>query len=103
MSTDTEAGAHALRAARAAAWLRAQTGEAPVALHKPTSNLFRDRDAARRARLDLGAFNHVLQADAAGWVDVEGSTTYEQLVAWCVPRGIMPACRTNSSFPPSSR
>ena len=28
---------------------------------------------------------------AAGWVDVEGMTTYEDLVAWTLPRGFMPA------------
>jgi FAD/FMN-containing dehydrogenase len=36
--------------------------------------------------------NHVIGADAqAGWVDVEGMATYEDLVAWTLPRGFMPA------------
>ena len=34
----------------------------------------------------------MIAADAeAGWVDVEGITTYEELVAWTLPRGCMPA------------
>ena len=83
--------AHAERAAAAAALLREQPAGAPLALAKPTSNLFRDRRPAPRHRLDLGRFTHVLQAHANGWVDVEGSTTYEELVAWTLARGVMPA------------
>lgn len=83
--------AHAQRVAQAAASLRAAPG-APVALAKSTSNLFRDRHAAPRRRIDLGALHHVLRVDAAqGWVDTEGLATYEQLVDATLPHGVMPA------------
>src|SRR5574340_1186837 len=73
---------HAERlAALRAALPAAVGGGAPLGLAKRTSNLFRDRDAAARARLALSAFSHVLAVDAArGWVDVEALATYEALV-----------------------
>ncbi|QDL37307.1 FAD-binding oxidoreductase [Rhodoferax sediminis] len=85
--------AHAERAAQAAAQMRARASEPePIALRKSTSNLFRDRRENGRHRLDLGDMRHVIGADAqAGWVDVEGMITYEDLVAWTLPRGCMPA------------
>jgi len=90
---DTEARAHADRVAAAAAQLRGNTcGADAIALRKRTSNLFRDRRADGKRRLDLGSLHHVIEADAQGeWVDVEGMTTYEELVAWTLPRGCMPA------------
>jgi FAD/FMN-containing dehydrogenase len=89
---DTEAQSHAQRAAKAAETLRAAAADAaPLGLRKSTSNLFRDV-GARRRRLDLGELCHVIGADpAASWVDVEGMTRYEDLVAWTLPRGCMPA------------
>jgi FAD/FMN-containing dehydrogenase len=89
----TEAQAHAQRAAQATARLRAtDRGSGEIALRKRTSNLFRDRRNNGRHGLDLSGLNHVIGADAqAGWVDVEGMTTYEDLVAWTLPRGFMPA------------
>jgi FAD/FMN-containing dehydrogenase len=89
----TEAHAHAQRAAQAAASLRASAVDAGgLALRKPTSNLFRDRRDNGRRRLDLSGLDHWIDFDAAaGWVDVEGMSTYEQLVAWTLPRGFMPA------------
>ena len=60
-----------------------RAGAGAIALHKRTSNLFRDRRNDGKRRLDLGGLHHVIAADAqAGWVDVEGMTTYEDLVAW---------------------
>jgi FAD/FMN-containing dehydrogenase len=90
---DTEAQAHAQRAAQAAAQVRAAApGSGGLALNKRTSNLFRDRRTDRKRRLDLSGLTHVIGADArAGWVDVEGMTPYEDLVAWTLPRGVMPA------------
>ena len=86
-----EIDAHAQRAAQAAAHLRAAPA-GPLALAKRTSNLFRDRRRGQRQRLDLGAMNHVLGCDRrAGWVDAEGMTTYDDLVAWTLPHGAMPA------------
>jgi FAD/FMN-containing dehydrogenase len=87
---DDRAG-YAARRAAAAAQLRG-AGRRPLGLDKPTSNLFRDRVDGAKARLDLRAFNHVLQVDgAAGWVDAEGLTTFEDLVAATLPQGVMPA------------
>jgi FAD/FMN-containing dehydrogenase len=93
MSTSAERQAHAQRCARAAAALRGQgTDAAPLALGKPTSNLFRDREPSVRRRLDLSALRHVVDIDVAhGWVDVEGSMTYEDLVTATLPHGVMPA------------
>ena len=87
-----EALAHAQRAAQASRALRAAAaGSAPVGLRKSTSNLFRDVEAGRQ-RLDLRDLCHVIEADPHGrWVDVEGLTSYETLVAWTLPRGFMPA------------
>ena len=86
-----EDAAHAQRVAAAAQWLKAHAA-APVALAKRTSNLFRDRAPGRREHLDLQALNHVLHTDVhAGWVEAEGSATYEQLVAWTLGLGMMPA------------
>lgn len=88
----SEALAHAQRAAQASRALRsAPPGAAPAGLRKATSNLFRDFEAGRR-RLDLGDLRHVIGADPQGrWVDVEGLASYEDLVAWTLPRGCMPA------------
>lgn len=86
-----EIGAHRSRVAEAAAQLRAAPA-GPLALAKRTSNLFRDREPGRRHRLDLTGLNHVLRQDTdAGWVDAEGMTTYEDLVAATLARGTMPA------------
>jgi FAD/FMN-containing dehydrogenase len=71
-----------------AAQLRA--GQGPVALHKETSNLFRDRDAGARRKLDVRGFNEVLQVTSS-WVESEGMVTYEKLVDACLPHGVMPA------------
>lgn len=80
---------HAARVAR----LQAQLAQAPeVRLAKRTSNLFRDRVAARAARLDVHDFDHVLAVDAAaGWVDAEGMVPYDALTDACLAHGVMPA------------
>jgi FAD/FMN-containing dehydrogenase len=84
---------HAARVALAAAQLHAAAPAAgSIKLDKRTSNLFRDRRPSGGHRLDLASLDHVLEADTqAGWVDVEGMTRYEDLVAWTLPRGVMPA------------
>ncbi len=75
-----------------AARLRESGGPGPVGLTKETSNLFRDRAAAARRRLDVREFRDVLKIDAAGGsVDAEGMITYEHLVAECLAHGVMPA------------
>ena len=73
----------ALKSARAA-----EAG--PVALAKETSNLFRDREAAQRRRLDVRGFNQVLSI-ADGTVEAEGMIPYEDLTAACLAQGVMPA------------
>ena len=84
------AAAHALR--RDALVQQLRTGSGPVGLAKDTSNLFRDRQAGARRRLDVRAMHDVLSVDpAAGRVDAEGMVTYEALVAACLPHGVMPA------------
>lgn len=63
----------------------------PLGLRKDTSNLFRDPGRAAR-RLDVRGFNHVLAIDRdRGWVEAEGMTTYEDLVAATLAQGALPA------------
>jgi FAD/FMN-containing dehydrogenase len=72
----------------------------PVRLAKPTSNLFRFRDAGADAKgaspdgrreLDVSAFSRVLHLDAAGRTAVVGGmTTYEDLADATLPYGLMP-------------
>jgi len=64
----------------------------PFALRKDTSNLFRDPGRGARRRLDLRGFDHVVAVDAeCGWVEAEGMTTYEDLVAATLGQGMLPA------------
>jgi FAD/FMN-containing dehydrogenase len=97
MNAPTMAVAELAGHARRVQALREQLRDAdeagvPLGLAKPTSNLFRDRQEARKRRLDLHDFCHVLQVDAdAGWVDVEGLCSYEALVDATLPQGVMPA------------
>jgi len=85
-------GAHAQRVCRLQAQLRAPGESAPLGLSKRNSNLFRDRAEVRKRRLDLSDFDHVIEVDTEQqWVDVEGSTSYEQLVDATLPHGVMPA------------
>jgi FAD/FMN-containing dehydrogenase len=79
---------HAKKKEALAAQLRSSTGT--VALHKETSNLFRDRAAGERRRLDVRAFNEVL-CIKENFVDAEGMVTYEALVEACLAHGVMPA------------
>ena len=63
----------------------------PVRLAKRTSNLFRFRDAAPTAPLDVSAFGHVLRVDPArrtAWAS--GMTTYEDLTDATLRHGLMP-------------
>jgi FAD/FMN-containing dehydrogenase len=85
---------HAARKAALLATLQASaaSGDAPLGLRKSTSNLFRDRHEGAKKRLDLSDFCHVLEVNPdEGWVDVEGLTTFEALVAQTLPHGLMPA------------
>jgi FAD/FMN-containing dehydrogenase len=89
-----DAADHAARRAALLAALRAGavTSAAPFGLAKRCSNLFRDRREGAKHRLDLSGFCHVLDINTTnGWVDVEGLTTYEELVAQTLVHGVMPA------------
>lgn len=91
MSTAITPDSYELKVARLTSnW---QSGPGPLRLEKSTiSNLFRyqPRGAAAR-RLSLGEFNHVLGLDAAArTVEVEGLTTYETVVRYCLERGFLP-------------
>lgn len=67
-------------------------GQDSVRLGKATSNLFRDRLRTSATRLDVHAFNRVLDVDAAaGTVDAEGMTSYEKLAAATFEHGMLPA------------
>ena len=64
---------------------------APVRLAKRTSNLFRFRDDAGAPGLDVSGFDQVLSVDPAKrTADVQGMTTYEDLVDATLPYGLMP-------------
>jgi FAD/FMN-containing dehydrogenase len=82
-------GDYAARRARLQAQIAA--GEGAVGLRKDTSNLFRDRAEGAKRRLDVRGFCHVLALDPQqAWVEAEGMTTYEDLVAACLAREVMP-------------
>ncbi|MCU1603266.1 MAG: FAD-binding oxidoreductase, partial [Frankiales bacterium] len=68
--------------------LAALPADAPVRLGKKTSNLFRPR-AEVSHRLDVSAFSGVLSVEA-GFAEVLGMTTYEDLVEATLPTGQMP-------------
>ncbi|WP_433265071.1 FAD-binding oxidoreductase [Actinosynnema sp. CS-041913] len=62
----------------------------PVRLAKPTSNLFRFR-ADQPGGLDVARFDRVLSVDpGARTAQVQGMTTYENLVDATLPHGLMP-------------
>lgn len=89
-----DAADHARREAELVTAIRKRphASSAALGLHKRESNLFRDRRDTAKFRLDLSPFCHVLEIDTAqGWVDVEGQTSYEALVAQTLQRGVMPA------------
>ena len=65
-------------------------GQGPLGLAKETSNLFRDRESVARRRLDVRAFNAVLEVTPQ-WVEAEGMITYEDLTRECLAHGVMPA------------
>ena len=72
--------------------LRASAATGPLALDKSTSNLFRQRIQEPRQKLDLRHFNHVIQVnERERYADVEGMTTYEDLVRETLPFQLMPA------------
>ena len=90
MSVLLEHEAKRARLQKAFASLRG-TG-ASIALAKSTSNLFRRRDQSGARRIDVRDFNYVLAVNPARMTaDVEGMTTYEDLVSATLPHGLLPA------------
>ena len=70
------------------------SGQGPFRLSKrTTSNLFRygGRRASQARVIAAGDLNHVLGLDPQGrTLEVEGLITYEQVVAFTLPRGFLP-------------
>jgi len=82
---------HAARVEELLRTLRGARG-GKIGLAKDTSNLFRDRAGGKKRLLDVRAFSHALGVDRArGWIEAEGMTTYEDLVAHALASGVMPA------------
>ncbi|MFN8103119.1 MAG: FAD-binding oxidoreductase [Acidimicrobiia bacterium] len=80
---------HRDRVAALASAYRSDHG--PVRLAKRTSNLFRTRRPVSGPGLDVTDFDRVLHVDVAGrTADVEGMTTYEDLVDATLRHGMMP-------------
>jgi FAD/FMN-containing dehydrogenase len=70
--------------------LRAE-GNGAVRLAKDTSSLFRDRTPQQARRIDVRAFNQVLDIDSvAGIVDVEGMASYGTLATAMVAKDLLP-------------
>ncbi|MFO8005736.1 FAD-binding oxidoreductase [Thioalkalivibrio sp.] len=82
--------AHRNRVEAMAAALAESDG--PVRLRKSTSNLFRPREEARRTEIDVASLNHVIEIDAEAYMaEVEGMTTYADVVDATLPYGLAPA------------
>jgi len=89
MRFTTPAG-HRERVERLAVALRSSSG--PVRLRKHTSNLFRPREHLERVLLDATGLGHVISVDReARRAEVEGMTTYADLVDATLPHGLAPA------------
>lgn len=65
--------------------------EGRLRLGKDTSNLFRDRQEVRAARLDVRSLNELLSVDAERLsVDTEAMVPYDALVDETLAHGVMP-------------
>lgn len=86
----TSVAEHTARVERLCADLRASRG--PVRLRKRTSNLFRPRQDDSRVYLDATGLGHVIEVDVDSRIaEVEGMTTYADLVDATLPHGLAPA------------
>lgn len=69
-----------------------QSADGDIGLQKDTSNLFRDRDATQKKKLNVKHFNHVLEVNTVErWADVEGMTTFEAFTDGTLAHGFVPA------------
>jgi len=67
-----------------------QQSDDGISLNKRTSNLFR-KQQRQAGGVQITGFNRVLEVNAeAGYVDVEGMTTYEELVRQMLKHDVMP-------------
>jgi FAD/FMN-containing dehydrogenase len=83
--------AHEQATRRLLAQYRALPPDSGVRLAKPTSNLFRFRPPAGGPTLDVSGFHHVLSVDpVARTADVQGMTTYGDLVDSTLAHGLIP-------------
>jgi FAD/FMN-containing dehydrogenase len=90
-TADSLHGAHDAAVARLLAQYRALPPGEPVRLAKSTTNLFRPRERARRAGLDVSGLDRVLSVDPVRRTAVvQGMTTYEHLVDATLAHGLMP-------------
>ena len=81
VGTDANYDAHNQRRDKFSRELRQSDQSQLIGLNKTTSNLFRARAQNSKRRIDVRAFNHVLSVDRDALIaDVEGMTTYEDLV-----------------------
>ena len=70
---------------------RLRLSEGEVRLHKGLSHLFRDRLRPQSAKLDVRAFDQVLDIDTAtGTIDTEGMAAYQNLAEAAFTRGVLP-------------
>ncbi len=93
MATETALGesAHDAAVRRLRESYDALTPGAPVRLAKRTTNLFRPREQATGAGLDVAGLDGVLTVDPeARTADVQGMCTYEDLVSATLPYGLIP-------------
>ena len=64
----------------------------PIRIEKKTSNLFRNRNQVSKPKLNVRNFNSVISIDTKNHVvDVEGMTTYENLVNETLKEDFMPS------------
>jgi len=66
--------------------------QGPIRIEKKTSNLFRSRNKINKPRLNVRSFNEVISIDSKNKiVNVEGMTTYEDLVNETLKYNFMPS------------
>ncbi|MFT7615325.1 MAG: FAD/FMN-containing dehydrogenase [Candidatus Woesearchaeota archaeon] len=72
--------------------LQAKSKYGHIALHKKTSNVFRERTTNKKSRIDVSTFTNVISIDTKNEIAyVEGMTTFEDFVAETLKVGYMPA------------
>ncbi len=89
-ATDANHAAYQQRRDKLIRALKASAGQ-NIGLNKSTSNLFRARDEQSKKRIDVRDFHHVLSIDFDSRIaEVEGMTTYEELVDATLECGLLP-------------